>query len=316
MMGVLAIYYAIILAMSIMFDLALGEPRGVFVRLHPVVVTGSIAFRLFRPGGRLFGVFLWFISVVPIAIIYYLVPRVLIMVNVVVGAIVYAYFLKLTFSIRLMRSYAKRILRSIESGDLNNARMLTQEIVRRNAWELDTTHLISAVIESLAESLVDGLISPLFYFALLGLPGALIQRLSNTMDSMVGYRGWPYEDAGWFSARVDTVLNYIPARLSSVIILIASKLTGLSWRGSITVAIREHRNARSINSGWPMASFAGALGIMLEKVGAYRINDGAPGPDMDKLRLALRLFDASVVITLMITSVILISRVFLVPLFI
>ncbi|WP_252900245.1 cobalamin biosynthesis protein [Vulcanisaeta sp. JCM 14467] len=263
-----------------------------------------------------FGIFLWFISVIPIMIIYYLVPRILMIINVVVGIVVYAYFLKLTFSIRLMRDYAKRILKGIESGDLYNARMLTQEIVRRNVWDLDTAHLISAVIESLAESFVDGFLSPLFYFALFGLPGALLQRLSNTMDSMVGYRGWPYEDVGWFSARVDTVLNYIPARLSSIIISMASGLMGLNWKESILVAFHEHCNVGSVNSGWPMASFAGALGVMLEKVGAYKINDDAPGPDVNKLRLAIKLFDVSVIIALVITLALLILRAFLISLFI
>ena len=310
------LYYIVILTTSVILDLILGEPRGIFIRMHPVVVTGNIAFKLFRPGGKFFGIFLWFISVIPIMIVYYLVPRILIIINVVVGIVVYAYFLKLTFSIRLMRDYAKRILKSIESGDLDNARMLTQEIVRRNVWDLDTAHLISAVIESLAESFVDGLLSPLFYFALFGLPGALLQRLSNTMDSMVGYRGWPYEDVGWFSARVDTVLNYIPARLSSIIISIASGLMGLNWRRSILVAFHEHGNVRSVNSGWPMASFAGALGVMLEKVGSYRINNAAPGPDVSRLRLAIKLFDVSVIIALVITSVLLILRVLFIPLFI
>ena len=310
------LYYIVILTTSVILDLILGEPRGIFIRMHPVVVTGNIAFKLFRPGGKFFGIFLWFISVIPIMIVYYLVPRILMIINVVVGIVIYAYFLKLTFSIRLMRDYAKRILKSIESGDLDNARMLTQEIVRRNVWDLDTAHLISAVIESLAESFVDGLLSPLFYFALFGLPGALLQRLSNTMDSMVGYRGWPYEDVGWFSARVDTVLNYIPARLSSIIISIASGLMGLNWRRSILVAFHEHGNVRSVNSGWPMASFAGALGVMLEKVGSYRINNAAPGPDVSRLRLAIKLFDVSVIIALVITSVLLILRVLFIPLFI
>ncbi|ADN50394.1 cobalamin biosynthesis protein [Vulcanisaeta distributa] len=310
------LYYITILMTSVILDLVLGEPKGVFVKMHPVVVTGNIAFKLFRPSNKLFGIFLWFISVIPITIIYYFVPRVLMVINTIIGIIVYAYFLKLTFSIKLMRDYTRRIMRSIEVGDLDNARMLTQQIVRRNVWELDTTHLISAVIESLAESFVDGLLSPLFYFALLGLPGALLQRLSNTMDSMVGYRGWPYEDVGWFSAKVDTALNYMPARLSSIIILIASGLVGLNWRGSITAAFHYHRSVRSVNSGWPMASFAGALGVMLEKVGAYRINDGMPGPDITRLRLALRLFDVSVIIALVITLVLLIFRVFFIPLFI
>lgn len=221
------LYYITILITSVILDIALGEPKGILIRIHPVVITGNIAFKLFKPSNKLFGIFLWFISVIPIIITYYLVPRILMIINVVIGIIIYAYFLKLTFSIRLMRDYAKKILRSIELGDLNNARVLTQQIVRRNVWELDMAHLISAVIESLAESFVDGLLSPLFYFALLGLPGALLQRLSNTMDSMVGYRGgWPYEDVGWFSAKVDTALNYIPARLSSIVILIASGLVG------------------------------------------------------------------------------------------
>jgi adenosylcobinamide-phosphate synthase len=312
----LILYYVTILIASVILDLILGEPKGIFINIHPVVLCGKIAYKLFKPGGKHYGVFLWFASVVPIAIIYYLIPRVLIVINIVIGIIVYAYFLKLTFSIKLMRDYAKKIMRSIESGDLNNARTFTQEIVRRNVWELDAAHLMSAVIESLAESLVDGLLSPLFYFALFGLPGALLQRLSNTMDSMVGYRGWPYEDVGWFSAKIDTILNYIPARLSSIVILVASALIGLDWRNSIRIAVREHDNVRSINSGWPMASFAGALGTMLEKVGAYRINSNMPGPDIIRLKSALRLFDVSVIIVLVIILIFLIVRVLLVSLFI
>ncbi len=309
-------YYMSILLASVLIDLVFGEPRGFLINIHPVILCGRISYKLFRPGGRFFGIFLWIISVVPLIITFYLIPRVLIVINAIIGIVIYAYFLKLTFSIKLMRNYAREILRRVELGNLNDARALTQEIVRRNVWELDHQHLMSAVIESLAESFVDGFLSPLFYFALFGLPGALLQRLSNTMDSMVGYKGWPYEDVGWFSARADTIMNYVPARLSSVIIMIASAMIGLDWKDSMKAAILEHNRVKSANSGWPMASFAGALNVMLEKVGVYRINNNAQSPSTSTLRSAIKLFDASIIVSLVIILIILIIRVLLLSLFI
>ncbi|MGC9152760.1 MAG: cobalamin biosynthesis protein [Vulcanisaeta sp.] len=309
-------YYLAALILSIIIDLVIGEPRGPLINIHPVVLCGMIASRLFKPGGKAFGIFLWFISVVPVLIIYYFISWLTILINIIIGIIIYSYILKLTFSIRLMRDYVKNILNKLETNDLVGARSLVQEIVRRNVWDLDTEHLISAVIESMAESFVDGFLSPLFYYALIGLPGALLQRLSNTMDSMVGYRGWPYEEVGWFSATVDTVLNYIPARLSLIIFSMAAALIGLDWRRSVRVAMLYHGKVNSINSGWPMASFAGALNVVLEKVGRYRINDGAPGPSISTLKLSLKLFDVSVVLSLIFISILLIVRVFLVRFFI
>jgi len=306
-------YYLAAMVLAVLIDVVVGEPRGPLLMIHPVVVCGKISSRLFRPGGRGFGVLLWVISVIPLLVIYYLIPWGLFMVNIVVGIIAYSYVLKLTFSYRLMRDYAKRILRKIELGDLEGARALTQEIVRRNVWELDREHLISAVIESMAESFVDGFLSPLFYYALLGLPGALLQRLSNTMDSMVGYRGWPYEDVGWFSAMIDTLMNYIPARLSTPIITMAAALTGLDWRGSFKVALRDHGKVQSVNSGWPMSSFAGALNATLEKIGRYRINGGVRRLDTAILRSSIRLFDASTIVALIVVSALLTIRVILFP---
>ncbi|WP_229709669.1 cobalamin biosynthesis protein [Vulcanisaeta souniana] len=313
---VLIQYYAAILLTSVLIDLVFGEPKGILMNIHPVILCGRISYKLFRPYGRFYGIFLWFISVIPIMIAFYLIPRLLIMVNTIIGIVIYAYFLKLTFSIKLMRNYAREILRKVELGNLNDARALTQEIVRRNVWELDYQHLVSAVIESLAESFVDGFLSPLFYFALFGLPGALLQRLSNTMDSMVGYKGWPYERVGWFSAKMDTIVNYVPARLSSVIIMTASAIIGLDWKDSMKTAILEHNRVRSTNSGWPMASFAGALNIILEKVGVYRVNNNAQSPSATSLWLAIKLFDASIIISLAIILITLTIRVLLVSLFI
>nr|KJR72462.1 MAG: cobalamin biosynthesis protein CobD [Vulcanisaeta sp. AZ3] len=309
-------YYLAILLIAVIIDILIGEPKGPLLMIHPVVLCGRIVDKLFRPGSKYFGVLLWFTSVIPLTLTYYLLPRVIFMINTIAGMIIYAYVLKLTFSIKLMRDYVKKILKNLEAGDLEGARSLTQEIVRRNVWRLDEQHIISAIIESMSESFVDGILSPLFYYAILGLPGSLLQRLSNTMDSMVGYKGWPYEGVGWFSAMIDTVLNYIPSRISVIIFTISSALLGLNWRNSVRVALLNHNKVPSKNSGWPMASFAGALGITLEKVGRYRINDGALSPNIETLRLSLRLFDVSIIITLIIISLLTIIRILLIPLFI
>ncbi|WP_069807063.1 cobalamin biosynthesis protein [Vulcanisaeta thermophila] len=301
------------LLLSVPMDLILGEPRGPLLRIHPVVLTGTLARRLFKPRGRLYGVFLWFVSVTPVLTVYYLVPRELMIINVVLGVLASSYVLKLTYSIGLMRNYVKGIIRALRENDLVRARALTQEIVRRDVWRLNEEHLISAVIESTAESFVDGVASPLLYYALFGLPGALLQRLANTMDSMVGYRGWPYEEVGWFSATVDTILNYIPARLSTVIITIASWLSGLNWRNAFRTALRGARSVPSINSGWPMASFAGALGITLEKPGRYVIRGGDEALGINTLEKALKLFDASVGVLLAVLTLIIFAEYLLIP---
>jgi len=131
----------------------------------------------------------------------------------------------------------------------------------------------AAAIESLAENLSDSFVAPLVAYALFGLPGAVAYRAVNTLDAMIGYRG-RYEYLGKAAARLDDLLNLIPARVSAGLLLVAGALTRADVAGGIRVLGRDRRATASPNAGWPMATMAGLLGVTLEKPGHYRLGDG------------------------------------------
>lgn len=136
----------------------------------------------------------------------------------------------------------------------------------------------SAVIESLAESFVDGIFSPLLYFLIFGLPGALAYRMINTLDSMVGYKKEPFIELGYAAAKLDDLANWVPARLSIAFIFLASVLFGKPV-DAIKTCISDHNKTASPNSGWPMAAVSGALNVRLEKVGYHVLGDHYQPPD-------------------------------------
>jgi adenosylcobinamide-phosphate synthase len=139
--------------------------------------------------------------------------------------------------------------------------------------KLNADQMASCVIESLGESFVDGIMAPLLYFALFGLPGALAYRACNTLDSMVGYKDPKHLQIGFASAKTDDLANYIPARLAVPLMAVVAPLFG-SPAVAVKTAMRDGRKPPSINSGYPMAAFAGALGLRLEKLGYYVLGEG------------------------------------------
>ena len=143
-------------------------------------------------------------------------------------------------------------------------------IVGRDTANLDTPEILRAAIETVAENVSDGVIAPLFYLALLGPAGMAAYKAANTLDSMVGHKDERYRELGWASARLDDVLNFVPARLSAVLIWIAAGLLGMNPARSMRVTLRDAKSQPSPNSGWPEAAFAGAIGIQLGGVNYYR----------------------------------------------
>jgi adenosylcobinamide-phosphate synthase len=132
--------------------------------------------------------------------------------------------------------------------------------------------LTSAVVEMTAESFNDAIVAPLFYGLLLGVPGAIAYRVANTFDSRIGYHG-QYEYLGKFAARLDDVLNFIPARISGLVLVGAAYLKKMGGAKAWRVMRRDRFNTESPNAGWPMAAVAGALGVRLEKAGRYRLGE-------------------------------------------
>jgi adenosylcobinamide-phosphate synthase len=160
--------------------------------------------------------------------------------------------------------HGRRIARAVASGDLAAARAAAAMLVGRDVDRMDFAACNRAAVESLAESLCDGVIAPLFWFALLGLPGLILFKIASTMDSMVGYKDERYLRFGWFGARLDDVMNWIPARLCVALVALFSAFApGYSARGALKVARAQHGLLPGPNKGWSETAAAGALGIRL-----------------------------------------------------
>lgn len=167
-------------------------------------------------------------------------------------------------STRCLADEAEGILVMLRHGDAEEARRRLSRIVGRDTGNLDEQGIVRATIESVAENTVDGVIAPLFYAAVGGPALALAYKAVNTLDSMVGYKNDTYRELGWFSARLDDVANFIPARLSLVMIPLAVLLSNPTRAlAALRIGIRDGRRSPSPNAGNPEACFAGALGIQL-----------------------------------------------------
>jgi adenosylcobinamide-phosphate synthase len=182
--------------------------------------------------------------------------------------------LKTTIAIRGMERHAISVLESIDENNLDVARTHLSMIVKRNTTNLDKNHILSGVLESISENTVDGITGPLFYYALLGLPGAFVYRVVNTADSMIGYRNNIFKNIGWFAATCDSILNYIPSRLTGLIMIISAAILQNNWKESYKVMIRDGKKTESPNAGYPMAALAGALETKFEKINHYKLGNG------------------------------------------
>jgi len=195
-------------------------------------------------------------------------------VSLIVSVIIGGLLLKTTIAIRGMEKHAISVLESIDENNLDSARTHLSMIVKRNTKNLDKNHILSGVLESISENTVDGITGPLFYYSLFGLPGAFVYRVVNTADSMIGYRTNIFKNVGWFAATCDSVLNYIPSRLTGLIMIISSAILQNNWKESYKVMIRDGKKTESPNAGYPMAALAGALETKFEKINHYKLGDG------------------------------------------
>jgi adenosylcobinamide-phosphate synthase len=152
--------------------------------------------------------------------------------------------------------------------------LLGWHLVSRDTVGLDEARVAAATVESLAENASDGVVAPWCFYLLGGLPAALAYRFVNTADAMLGYRDAEREWLGKVPARLDDLLNLLPARLTAALILLAAPLFRQRWATALRVWWRDARKTASPNAGQPMAAAAGALGVELEKVGCYRLGSG------------------------------------------
>lgn len=195
---------------------------------------------------------------------------------------------------RSMHDHVDAVARPLLSGDLPAARQAVAMIVGRDPSQLDAAGIARAATESLAENTSDGIVAPLFWGVIFGLPGIAAYKAINTLDSMIGHRTPRYEAFGWAAARIDDVANLIPARMTGLLFAIVS----VRPRIALATMWRDAGHHRSPNAGWPEAAMAGALGIRLSGPRSYEgqlsqepwLNSEAPDPTAADLNQALALY--------------------------
>ncbi len=259
-----------VLIIALVLDALPGDPDWLWRQLsHPVAVIGrliGVADRKFNTGRhrRRNGVLVILILTLAAAVF-----------GMVIGQLPGGGFLELAFCTILLAQkslvqHISAVARGLESS-LQAGRSAVAMIVGRDANALDEDGVARSAIESAAENFSDGVVAPAFWFLLLGLPGMLVYKTVNTADSMIGYRTEKYEEFGWAAARLDDLMNWIPARIAGMVIC----ATHTSLR-AVRVMHRDAPLHRSPNAGWPEAAMAAVLGVAIS---GPRIYDGQQTSD-------------------------------------
>jgi len=272
-----------VIGLAILLDFKFGDPKN---KYHPTAWIGTLIAKLTplaknenpmieKFGGVCVvtitsGLVVVLLFALNIGITLITIDYVLLIVSVIVGGLL----LKTTIAIHGMEKHAKSVIESLDDDNLDLARIHLSMIVKRNTKNLDKNHVLSGVLESISENTVDGITGPLFYYALLGLPGAFVYRVINTADSMIGYKTDIFKNVGWFAATCDSILNYIPSRLTGIIMIISAAILQNNWKESYKIMIRDGKKTESPNAGYPMAALAGALETKFEKINHYKLGDG------------------------------------------
>lgn len=290
---------AVVLVLALLLDRAVGEPSNPY---HPVAYLGrGISGMAARIGDRkLGGVALYLAAVIPFtAAAYYLASM-----EGLIGIALAGVFLKLQFSWRGLGDHARPVADYLSQGDMAKAREAVSRIVGRDTSSLEDREIASAAVESIGDSTVDGIISPIFYYAAFGLfmgvpegvAAAAFYRATNTLDSMVGYRRKGLSRLGFFSAKMDDALNYFPARICGGLLIVSAVLKGEAWKNSAWIYLRERDKTPSPNAGHPISAVAGALGVRLEKAGVYTIGEEREHLGSEHIFRALALSNLTVVL--------------------
>jgi adenosylcobinamide-phosphate synthase len=261
-----------LLAAAFILDLIVGDPA----RLpHPVRWMGR-AIAAFEPpfrkisanlvfSGTLYAVFLIFSAwLVTFAAIQSLVP-----LDPFIGTAFEIVLIFFCLSARSLEQAAMGVYNCLVQNEIDRARREVDLIVGRDVDKYDAEGIARATVETVAENLVDGFIAPLFFAAIGGAPLAMAYKMSNTLDSMVGYKNETYIQFGRASARIDDVLNYIPARLSVLVIALAGQIIAGTGARALQTALREGAHHSSPNAGYAEAGFAGTLAVKLNGPNYY-----------------------------------------------
>lgn len=275
----------LILFLALVLDVYLGEMRLLFrIMPHPVVALGRLIdwfdHKLNRPdrgdAARRFR------GILVLLILCMLTGGLGVAVQHAAATAPYGWVLGLFFLVtmiaqRSLYDHVKAVADGLRDGGLAGGRAAVGMIVGRDPNSLDEHGVARASIESAAENFSDGVVAPVFWYVVAGLPGIMVYKTVNTLDSMIGHRSPHYRAFGWASARTDDVLNLVPARLSGLILVVAAVFVGSARPGkALWTLLRDARKHRSPNAGWPEAAMAGALGLALagpRRYGAEVVKD-------------------------------------------
>ncbi|RQW12545.1 cobalamin biosynthesis protein CobD [Paenibacillus rhizophilus] len=261
---------------AIFIDLLVGDPRGI---PHPVIGIGkiiSVAESALRKWGtgrtkeRALGVLLVLVVLSAVYAAAFLILWLAGLIHPIIRVLAAVWLISTTIAIKGLGDAAMQVFRPLVKGDLDSARTYVGYIVGRETHSLTEREVTRATVETVAENIVDAVVAPLFYALIGGAPLALLYRAVNTLDSMVGYKNDKYRYFGWASARLDDVLNYIPARITGLLLWAAALMTkGLNAGRAWQAMRRDAAKHPSPNSGIPEAAVAGALGIQLGGFNSY-----------------------------------------------
>lgn len=257
---------ALPLISGFILDSVIGDPYNI---PHPIRLIGRLIaglekavrrrFKNLRLGGALLALTVIAVSTaLPLALLL-----VCYRVNIVLGAVAESVLCCYMLAARCLCRESMKVCRAAESGDIEEARRAVSMIVGRDTAVLDRDGIIRAAVETVAENTSDGVTAPLFYMGLGGAVGAFFYKSVNTMDSMIGYKNEKYADIGWFAAKLDDVLNFIPSRLTALLMAAAAPVLGLDGRGALRIWRRDRRKHASPNSAQTESACAGALHVRL-----------------------------------------------------
>lgn len=267
-MNILSIYIGYVA------DLIVGDPYSF---PHPVRFIGKlinftqgIIRKVFKSDKQLkFGGFiLWFITVGITYLITYAIVK-LFSFSGLLSVVVNGFIIYTTLATKCLKDEALKIYNVLKTGDIEKSRTQLSYIVGRDTTTLSESEIIRATVETVAENTVDGIIAPMFYAFIRGAPLAMVYKAINTLDSTVGYKNEKYKDIGFASAKIDDVANYIPARISVVLMTIGSFFLRYNYRNCFKISIRDRKNHKSPNCAFSEGAVSGALGIQLGGTNVY-----------------------------------------------
>ncbi|CEI74112.1 adenosylcobinamide-phosphate synthase CbiB [Romboutsia hominis] len=267
-MNILSIYIGYII------DLIVGDPYSF---PHPVRYIGKLIKKtesIIRKKAKsdkdlkIGGFFLWFIVVGITYLVTYLIIKIS---SFIPGGFLVANSILIytTLATKCLKDEAVKIYNVLKTGDIERARIQVSYIVGRDTTQLNEGEIIRATVETVAENTVDGIIAPMFYAFIGGAPLAMAYKAVNTLDSTVGYKNDKYKDLGFASAKIDDIANFIPARISVLLMSIGSLLVGHNCKEALKIGIRDRKNHKSPNCAYAEGAVAGALGVQLGGTNVY-----------------------------------------------